>query len=254
MIRPGTSAEPDAYGAVEGPATLEGTRRSVPRGSILVIRPGADGSPQPLSGAIERVSRYVLNAPVAIWPDGIGPDQGLRLVSIARQRGIGTVITCPDPPARALREDLTDPTSLPDAVLGWLHYRRWSGEPATREILREMLAHSLQHHSLEDYSRSSGTSSRTLRRAFDRDGLGSAARWYTALRVVAIATRIQRNPKESLELIADQVGYSSAAVLSDRLADATGARPTQIRRLLGWHWILVDSMRRLRLRILDLGQ
>lgn len=250
VIRPGTSADAAVYGVVEGPLAAVDLGRSLPRGSILVIRPHADLEAEALHAAIERVAYQVANASLALWLDIVDRRRSVRTALNAAQLGIQIVIPSPEPPTALLRNDLTEPSALSSVLLLWLRRRGLEVQPATREVLRQMIGRALEDRSLEEFAKGCGTNRRTIARLFGRERMGSAARWFTALRAVAIANTIQRNPGER----GRRQGWLLERSRAQRSAGGgDGGSAPEIRRLLGWQWILVDAMRRLGIRIVDSG-
>ena len=83
-----------------------------------------------------------------------------------------------------------------------------------------------------------------MRSALEPAGLPNPREFFQIVRLLTIAVTLQRNVDISLSTVAESHGYWDAAARRPRLQDVFGAAPTDIRRCLGWEWLLFQALRR----------
>ena len=125
-------------------------------------------------------------------------------------------------------------------------YLVWRGIPLGREtarLIRKTLALSAELRSISALSRSLYLSRRALGRRFLGQGLPVPSHWLQFGRILRVAVRLQ-NSDESVVSIGYELGYPDGFSLSNQMIRLTGYRPIEVRRFLGWEWLLEAWMRR----------
>lgn len=125
-------------------------------------------------------------------------------------------------------------------------YLVWRGIPLDREtarLIRKTLALSAELRSISALSRSLYLSRRALGRRFLGRGLPVPSHWLQFGRILRVAVRLQ-NSEESVVSIGYELGYPDGFSLSNQMIRLTGYRPIEVRRFLGWEWLLEAWMRR----------
>lgn len=184
---------------------------------VIVILPhlpdGLAGAPG-LLGVVDGVR------PLAVLPYHPAPDLS-ELTAVARK------------PPEDLAVDVTD-------------YIAWRGLGADREtthLIRRTLALSADLRSISALCRSMYLSRRALGRRFLSRGLPVPSHWLHFGRLLRVAIRLQ-NSEDSVLSVGYELGYTDAFSLSNQMARMTGYRPSDVRRFLGWEWILEAWLRR----------
>lgn len=142
----------------------------------------------------------------------------------------------PDPAdlAQVLRKP---PEDIGAAVTDYLRSRGWSLDGDTRHLVRRTLELSADLASVSSLSRSLYLSRRALGRRFALRGLPVPSHWLQFGRVLRLALRVQ-NSDASIHSIAIQQGYPDGFAASNQAFRLVGYRPSDLRRYLGWEWIL----------------
>lgn len=236
----------ETYGDFVGPVAVDRLAMYLPKGSLVAVRPYPGSRWQPVAAAIEVAANRVVNSAVVLWPDCIGRRAAIRFAVLAGLLGIRTVVWQRAPPTGTLREQLTDPTDWPAAMLGWVRSRGVNVPAEITAILEILARHAPQYRTLSALAAEHGLSTRRCRRAFAVAGLATPGRWHAMLRAVGIALKIQRAPERRIADFAREFGFSGPTALSDRLNEVIGARPAFIRRRLGGQWMLADAAKRLK--------
>lgn len=161
-----------------------------------------------------------------------------HLIQRATQLHVRGVIIEGEPLPDTLRACLTAPVDLPGDVVDWLTLRLPRLSPHVAELCRVIFRHAPHEAQLEVLLRHAGESSRTARSRLRKLALPAPAHWHQVARAVHAALRLQRCPSESLFELAMQLGYSDHSALSHQLQRLFGMRSSQVRRLLGWEWLL----------------
>lgn len=245
--------DPDAgvgvYGEFEGPVPPDCVRPYLPRGSVVAIRPHPGSGWHEVANDIGRVAARVINSSLALWPDRLDSRVAVSFATRARPLGAHAVVWTADPPTETIRTELVDVEDWPRQLLVWLRRRGLHFTTEAAWALDLLAARSPRHRFLGQLAHAEDMSAHRLKRCLESIGAGSAHQWWVAIRITGIALRIQQHHALKLEDIAYRLGFSSAAALGDRCWDLIGARPSSIRSLVGWQWILCDAGRRMGLRL-----
>lgn len=81
------------------------------------------------------------------------------------------------------------------------------------------------------------SSRRTLGRHFEKAGLPVPSHWLQFARLLHVAIRLQNEATAAFR-IAARFGYPDGFTMSNQMKRLIGARPTEVRRCLGWEWII----------------
>ena len=173
----------------------------------------------------------------------LGSDTGL-LADIDAVRPLAVLPYHPVP----YLEDLTSVLRKPPQDLGRevTDYLAWRGLPVDREtahLIRRTVALSADLRSVSALCRSMYLSRRALGRRFLSRGLPVPSHWLHVARLIRVAIRLQ-NSDESVLSVGYELGYPDAFSLSNQMARLTGHRPSEVRRYLGWEWLLEAWLRR----------
>lgn len=232
------------FGLARGPFSRELLPPYLQRGSLIVIRPTPHSEWSDLDEAIEQAGRRFVNGAMVLWPDCVGRRRAVELAARAGPKGVQAIIWQSDPPTPALRRALTELSDWPALVLRWLRWRGILPSAQVREILEFLAGPGSCQRNIAHVAAAYGSSRRSWYDIFKRANLSPPNKWHTAFRAVRMAMVLQRDPKVPLHRVAFEHGFSSGAVLSDRLYDVIGARPSMIRCRLGGLWVLADALRR----------
>jgi AraC-like DNA-binding protein len=142
-----------------------------------------------------------------------------------------------DTPYR-LRQILAAPPRAVPATL--THYMVRRGLLRRRKIAREfqrVIELAPDTPSISALSRRMYTSRRTLGRHFIANGLPVPSHCLQFARLFHVAIQLQ-NDDNAVFRIASRFGYSDGFTLSNQMKRMIGYRPSEIRELLGWEWIV----------------
>lgn len=170
-------------------------------------------------------------------PERIAPVLGLaRYFPAIRPKAL--LPTCSMILPEQLRRLLTiSPKHLVPSLVQYLVRRRLlHGEKVRREI-QKTLELSAEVTSIARLSRKLYTSRRTLGRHCLAAGLPVPSHWLQLGRLLHVATRIQNESVSISRLITD-TGYPDAFTMSNQMKRLLGCRPSEVRRCLGWEWIV----------------
>lgn len=176
-------------------------------------------------------------------PHGLASAPGLLgAVDAVRPLGVLPYHGAPD------LADLTAVVRKPpeDLAVDVTEYLAWRGLGVDREtthLIRRTLALSADLRSISGLCRSMYLSRRALGRRFLSRGLPVPSHWLHFGRLLRVAIRLQ-NSEDSVLSVGYELGYTDAFSLSNQMARMTGYRPSEVRRFLGWEWLLEAWLRR----------
>ncbi len=137
----------------------------------------------------------------------------------------------------------TPPDSLSTAIVRYLSRRglfRTSG--VEREVQR-IFELAPEVTSITKLARRMYASRRTLGRHFAAAGLPVPSHWLQFARLLHVCMHLQTD-SAAIFRIATRFGYPDGFTLSNQMKRLIGYRPSQIRTLLGWEWIVETWLRR----------
>ncbi|CAN5628877.1 hypothetical protein BH23GEM9_BH23GEM9_05320 [soil metagenome] len=147
-----------------------------------------------------------------------------------------------DTPYRLRQILATPPHRLPTAVTDYLTRR---GLLTERRVVREMqriLELAGDINSIASLSRRMYTSRRTLGRHFAANGIPVPSHCLHFARIIHVAVQLQTDDA-AIFRIASRFGYPDGFTLSNQMKRLVGHRPSQVRELLGWEWIVEAWLR-----------
>ena len=146
--------------------------------------------------------------------------------------------------ADRLRQILaTPPRSIPETVGRYLRDRGLLRDNRIRREVYRILELAPDVTSVTRISTRLYTSRRTLGRHFAAAGLPVPSHWLQFARLLYVTTQLQSTDSAILR-IAVRSGYPDGFTLSNQMKRLIGARPTQVRQLLGWEWIVEEWLHR----------
>lgn len=135
----------------------------------------------------------------------------------------------------------------PDSLaVEFTDYLAWRGIPIdreTRQLIRKTVELSSEIRTISGLSRSLYMSRRALGRRFMSRGLPVPSHWLHIARLLRVAIHLQ-NSEESVLSVGYDLGYPDGFSLSNQLMRLTGFRPVDVRRCLGWEWLVEAWLRR----------
>jgi AraC-like DNA-binding protein len=135
------------------------------------------------------------------------------------------------------------PRSVPDAVTRYLERRGVIRNARTRKEIRRIFELAPETNSITSLCKRMYTSRRTLGRHFGDNGLPVPSHWLQFARLLHVSVHLQEDPG-AIFRIATRFGYPDGFTMSNQMFRLIGYRPTEVRRLLGWEWIVEAWLRR----------
>ncbi len=233
----------DSFGA---PVEL----RSVNQGSLTpgtifgveVCTPLID--PESLIRVTQEAHRRCPAVPLVLRIRGGLDANAMHLVQVAAQLHVRGTVVDGEPLADTMRRFLTAPLDLAADVVAWLAIRLPLLSPQVIALCRVIFRYASVESTIGPLLASVGESSRTARARFRKLALPSPSAWHHVARAIHAALTIQRIPNAPLFDLAMELGYSDHSSLSHQFVRLFGLRASQIRRLLGWEWLLESWLTR----------
>jgi AraC-like DNA-binding protein len=211
-------------------------------GSLLVWHLGSGIRPQDVEMVRQRPGGLPL---VVVLPKTFeSPQEASFLHLLESVRPLGILPYQEEPASQDLLAVLRKPPE--DLAAEVTDYLVWRGIPLDREtarLIRKTLALSAELRSISALSRSLYLSRRALGRRFLGRGLPVASHWLQFGRLLRVAIRLQ-NSDDSVLAVGYDLGYPDGFSLSNQMVRLTGYRPVEVRRFLGWEWLLEAWLRR----------
>jgi AraC-like DNA-binding protein len=135
------------------------------------------------------------------------------------------------------------PRSLPNAVGRYLERRGVLRTDRIRREVRRIIELAPDTKSITRLCRRMYTSRRTLGRHFSDHGLPVPSHWLQFARLLHVTVHLQDHPG-AIFRIAARFGYPDGFTMSNQMYRLIGVRPTEVRRLLGWEWVVESWLRR----------
>ena len=181
---------------------------------------------------------------VILPPDvEIRASAGLAL-ELQQLRPNGILPYHPDPMASDLAQVLRrPPVDLAGEVTDYLRWRGLGVDRDTVHLLRRILDLSAELKSISAVSRGMYLSRRALGRRLTTRGLPVPSHWLQIGRLLRVAIRLQ-NSRATVSSVAFEHRYPDAFSLSNQMERLVGHRPSEVRRLLGWEWVVEAWLRR----------
>jgi len=135
------------------------------------------------------------------------------------------------------------PVDLAADVIDYLRWRGLGIDRDTSHLLRRILDLSGELRSIASVSRSLYVSRRALGRRLTLQGLPVPSHWLQMGRLLRAALRLQ-NSDATVSSVAFEHGYPDGFSLSNQMERLIGHRPSEVRRRLGWEWLVEAWLRR----------
>ena len=135
------------------------------------------------------------------------------------------------------------PDDLSASVTDYLAWRGIRIDRDTVHLIRRTIDKSADLHSISALARSMYVSRRALGRRFLSRGLPVPSHWLQLGRLLRVAIKLQ-NSRDSIFSVAYEFGYPDGFSVSNQMARIVGARPHEVRKQLGWEWIMEGWLRR----------
>lgn len=160
----------------------------------------------------------------------------LRRLRELRPRAVipGAILGTPDH-MRALLS--APPRSLAAAITEYLAHRGVLRNEETRKEVQRLLELSGEITSVTQLARRMYTSRRSLGRHFAGRGLPVPSHWLQVGRLLHACTHLQCERTAAFR-IAARMRYPDGFTMSNQMKRLLGFRPSEVRRLLGWEWIV----------------
>jgi len=224
----------------KGRSELKGAAASP--GSALVWNLGADG---PMSHAHLVKSRPGGLALIVVLPGVERMEQSPGLIAeVQAARPHGLLPTHDQPRAGEISQVLRRPAlDLASEVTDYLRWRGILMDRDTTRLLQRVIELSAELRTITALSRGLYLSRRALGRRFANRGLPVPSHWLQVSRLLRLSSRLQ-NSDASIFSIAYECGYPDGFSVSNQMHRLIGYRPSDVRRFLGWEWVLEAWLRR----------
>jgi hypothetical protein len=143
-----------------------------------------------------------------------------------------------------LRRILSCPDDIGGDVVEWLAFRGFRFGPALGRSLEMIFSRATGHRLLGDLLRENGEAEGTLRRRLQKKYLPPPNAWFCAARSVTAMLRLQADPGLSLSSISHEHDHADHSALSQQILRCLGSRPSHLRALLGWEWMIEQWLNR----------
>lgn len=135
------------------------------------------------------------------------------------------------------------PRDLAGTVTQYLTHRGLLTYDRVRDEVEQTFRSVPEITSISKIARRLYTSRRTLGRHFAAAGLPVPSHWLQFARLLYVSTRLQ-SESSTASRIAARVGYPDGFTMSNQMKRLIGFRPTDVRSLLGWEWVVESWIQR----------
>jgi AraC-like DNA-binding protein len=146
-------------------------------------------------------------------------------------------------PERLRQALCSRPGALAESVTRMLVRRGLLRSDSTRREVRNILELAGDTASISRLSRRMYMSRRTLGRHFAVAGLPVPSHWLQFGRLLNVIVHIQ-SENAAIFRIATRLGYPDGFTMSNQMHRLIGCRPSEVRRLLGWEWVVEAWLQR----------
>lgn len=140
-------------------------------------------------------------------------------------------------PERLKKLLIASPRELGAVLASYLDARGLFPDPAVYEEVKCALEIAPQTRTIARLSRRLSTSRRTLGRHFLNAGLPVPSHLLQFSRLLHVAVRLQ-NENVPISRLISSTGYPDVFTMSNQMKRLIGCRPSEVRRCLGWEWIV----------------
>jgi AraC-like DNA-binding protein len=135
------------------------------------------------------------------------------------------------------------PANLADATASYLTKRGILDNRTVYNEVRRIFELSEEVHSISTLARRMYTSRRTLGRHLALSGLPVPSHWLQFARLIRVCIRLQ-SEQTAVFRIAHRAKYPDGFTLSNQMSRILGIRPSLVRTLIGWEWIVESWLSR----------
>lgn len=231
-----------SFGPVFTREELERKLRFAP-GCLLALRPDPRTSEAQAEREILDLEKVVPRLTLILHLDQLDSDAKVRLAAVGGSHGVRGYVVGRTPEPHALRNELTDPKILKTDIPRNLRTRGFPVGPITRAFLHGSCDHAFECRNATALSARLGISVRAVRSDLRESRLPDPGAMHQIVHKTYIAVAIQRGELTMTQL-AYQFGYLNPGKLRERLSDVLGYRPSDVRKWLGWAFLLDSALRR----------
>lgn len=221
---------------------------NVPRGEAIVwCMKGTEAAAEECTALMSR--RHGLPLIVILSPPAElgGASACLRRLNDLRPKGVLPYVDIDA--IGALRSVLyAPPVRIGQSLAGYLTGRGLLDDDDVRDYVCQIFDLAPRVRSVSKLSSMLCMSRRTLGRHFAVAGLPVPSHWLQFARLLHAAFHLQRNGP-SVFHVACKLGYPDGFTMSNQMKRILGLRPSEIRGVLGWEWIVERWLRRERFTI-----
>ena len=143
-----------------------------------------------------------------------------------------------------LRTLLTSPPeNLGVAVTDHLKRRNLLRDDRLRREVRRVFDVAPEVSSVSRLSKRLYTSRRTIGRHFLEHGLPVPGHWLQFARLMHVVVRLQNDPASVFRIVSS-AGYPDGFAMSNQMKRLMNCRPSEVRQLLGWEWVVESWLSR----------
>lgn len=193
--------------------------------------------PTVVARALRSVKTMAPSAPVVLRA-AADIDDLLLLATIGSELPAQGVVLRGQNLAISLRSQLTRPHNLPEQVSAWLARKGVRTAPALADLIRQIFTRAPHHSEISSLCREIGAVESSARFRCAKKRLPPPSRWLQAARALHASLRLQADPERALLPLALELGYADHSALSHQIRRTFGVRPGEVRRVLGWEWLL----------------
>lgn len=148
-----------------------------------------------------------------------------------------------DTPSRLRQILAAPPHSVPSTLTNYLVQRGLLNQRKARREFFRIVELAPETRSISALSRRMYTSRRTIGRHFISTGIPVPSHCLHFARLFYVALQLQ-NDDSAIFKIASRYGYSDGFTMSNQMNRLLGYRPSQVRTLLGWEWLVEAWLKR----------
>jgi AraC-like DNA-binding protein len=176
--------------------------------------------------------------PVILW---VNPPEGdvAAVASAVAPLPARAVLIGRELKAETLRRTLTRPIEIARDVVEWLPLAGIRVTPVVGDLLTQIFRHARAHSDVSSLLQGVGTAASTARFRCRKKRIPAPGRWFHAARALHCALRLQAEPLRPLLPIALELGYADHSSLSHQLQRTFSVSPGQVRKTLGWEWLML---------------
>jgi AraC-like DNA-binding protein len=219
-------------------------RGGFPRGTLILVRPLPGEQWDCVARVVIAVTHRFTREALCLWTDLLSASRAIGLAQHARLLGVRAAVHRAILDPELIRQQLTEQYGFGRDVAAWCQRAGVPANGVVSDTLSCLASEAIGHATLQDLATSAGVRDGTWRTAFRRANLAPPAKWFQAFRIVSIANVIQREHDTPIRDIAARFGFYDPAAVGRRLRETIGASVRDVRRLLGWEWMLADAVRR----------